>query len=69
MALSVSVYPGQPTCWVPDTENGLDPTPTLKGHSGPGSQQFRPSVVGPLHPDGQAFWRKRAGFSRAKKTD
>lgn len=69
MALSVSVCPGQPMCWVLDTQAGLDPTPTLKAHSRPGSLQVHSTVVGPLH-EGQAFWRKEsfATFSRVDKT-
>ena len=30
MALSVSACPGQPTCWVLDTQAGLGPTPAFR---------------------------------------
>lgn len=55
MALSVSMCPGQPTCWVLDTQPALGPTPNLRAHRRPGCQQFQPSVVEPLLPAGQAF--------------
>lgn len=60
VASSVSVCPGRPTCWVLDTPARFDPAPNLGAHHGPGCQQFQPRVAGPLHPAGQAFWRKKA---------
>lgn len=68
MALSVSVYRGQPTCWILDTQAELEPTLTLRAQSGPGCQHPQPSMVRPLHAEGQVFWRKTAltRFPRAR---